>query len=57
MGAARGGERRSRLGMGRDGRSWERVAATMSREGEGPRGRCRREGVCGGGGCVLEMNS
>jgi hypothetical protein len=56
MGAARGGERRSRLGMGRDGRSWERVAATMSREGEGPRGRCGREGVRGGGDGVLEMN-
>jgi hypothetical protein len=42
--------------MGGDGRSWERVAATMSREGEGLWGRCGREGVRGGGGGLLEMN-
>lgn len=51
MGAAGGVE----LGMGGDGRSRDRVAAAVSKEGEGPRGRHGKEGVRGDGG-VREMN-
>jgi hypothetical protein len=46
MGAAGGGERGSGLGMGGDGRSWERLATAL-REGEDSWGRRGRDGFVG----------